>query len=203
MVHTAILFQGFFIGASLIMAIGAQNAFVLKQGLKGQHLLLTALTCCICDGILIVLGVMGVGLLMNNHSNWLIALRWLGAAFLSVYGILSFIKAIKPESLVTELNHRQNISKTTTLIMLLSFTLLNPHTYIDTFVLLGSIGAQHCGLDKYLFIIGTLSASIFWFFGLTYGATRLTPLFQKPRAWQVLNSGIGIMMLVIAYKLVF
>ncbi len=201
--HTAILFQGFFVGAGLIMAIGAQNAFVLKQGLKGNRLLLTALTCCICDGILIVLGVMGIGLLMNDHANWLITLRWLGAAFLSVYGVLSFIKAIRPETLAAELNQSQNTSKTTTLITLLALTLLNPHTYIDTFVLLGSIGAQHCGLDKYLFIIGTLSASIVWFFGLTYGAARLTPLFQKPRAWQILNGGIGVMMLAIAYKLVF
>ena len=83
------------------------------------------------------------------------------------------------------------------------FTLLNPHTYIDTFVLLGGIGAQHCGMDKYLFIVGTLSASVLWFFGLTYGATRLTPLFQNPKAWQILNASIGVMMFLIAFKLVW
>lgn len=201
--HVTTLFQGFFMGAGLIMAIGAQNAFVIKQGLKGNHLLLTALTCCLCDGVLIVLGVMGIGLLINDHTNWLTAIRWFGAAFLVVYGILSFIKAFKPETLAAELTQSKNSSKTATLLALLGFTLLNPHTYIDTFLLLGGIGAQHCGVDKYLFIIGTLSASVLWFFGLTYGAARLTPLFQNPKAWQLLNSGVGVMMIVIAYKLIF
>tara|TARA_R110002110_G_scaffold33533_1_gene114747 strand:- start:65129 stop:65737 length:609 start_codon:yes stop_codon:yes gene_type:complete len=201
--HTTTLFQGFFVGAGLIMAIGAQNAFVLKQGLKGNHLLLTAITCCICDGVLIALGVLGIGLMVQDHANWLTGMRWLGAIFLTVYSILSFIKVFKPEALATQQSEKQNNSKIATLLALLGFTLLNPHTYIDTFVLLGGIGAQHCGLDKYLFIAGTLSASIMWFFGLTYGAARLTPLFQNPKAWQVLNAGIGFMMLFIAFKLIF
>lgn len=201
-VHITTLFQGFTVGAGLIMAIGAQNAFVLKQGLKRNHLLLTALTCVACDSLLIILGVLGIGLIVQEHESWLSFLRWAGAIFLVVYGLISFYKVLKPESLDGTTLKEAKSSISTTLLALLGFTFLNPHTYIDTFVLLGGLGAQHIGFDRVLFIIGTLTASCLWFFGLTYGAAKLTPIFQKQKSWQILNAIIGTMMLVIAYNLV-
>lgn len=193
--------KGYMMGAGLIMAIGAQNAFVLKQGLKRSHLFLTALTCFVCDSILIVLGVKGLGLLISD-TPWLeMLLRWGGALFLIAYGLRSFYQALRPQGLNIDLSDALT-SRLTTFIALLGFTLLNPHTYIDTFLILGNVGAQHPEEEHLPFIVGALFASFTWFFGLTYGASTLTPFFKNPRAWQVLDTIMGITMFFIAFSLI-
>lgn len=188
-------------GASLIIAIGAQNAFVLKQGLKKHHLFLTAITCFICDSLLIVLGVKSIGLVIENAPALVNGLRWAGAIFLACYGLRSFMNVFKPNTLVANLENPVKQTKLATLLPLLAFTLLNPHTYIDTMLLLGSIGAQHPIEEHLPFIIGALIASFVWFFGLTYGASNLSRYFKNPRTWQFLEAGIGLLMFSIAYSL--
>lgn len=196
------LVKGFGMGASLIMAIGAQNAFVLKQGLKRHHLFLTAITCFICDSILIVLGVSGLGMVVDDYPVLVNLLRWGGALFLVAYAIRSFMSVFKPHALVAELESNVKRSRIATLLALLAFTLLNPHTYIDTFLILGSIGAQLPDNQHLPFVVGSLIASFIWFFGLTYGASTLSHVFRNPRAWQILDTVMGFVMLSIAYSLV-
>ncbi len=196
------LLKGFGTSAGLIMAIGLQNAFVLKQGLKKHHLFLTAFTCFVCDSLLIILGVTGLGLVFENFPTLENTLRWGGALFLVLYGLLSWKSAFQSKALIAELEKKANPSKWATLIPLLGFTFLNPHTYVDTFVLLGNIGAQ-CPIDERpIFILGALSASFVWFFSLAYGASLLSPLFKAPRTWQILNLTMGIVMFAIAWSLI-
>lgn len=195
------LIKGFFMGCGLIVAIGAQNAFVLKQGLKRKHLFLTAFTCFVCDSILIVLGVKGIGFVMDAIPSLEQILRWGGAIFLMCYGIRSFMNVFRPHALMAELEKPSHNDRWATLAALLAFTLLNPHTYIDTFLILGNVGAQH-PLEEHLpFIVGALLASFSWFFALTYGAGQLSPFFKNPRAWQVLDTSMGFVMFGIAYSL--
>jgi len=196
------LIKGFGMGASLIMAIGAQNAFVLKQGLKRHHLFLTAITCFICDSILIILGVSGLGMIISDSPTLESVLRWSGALFLVAYAIRSFMSVFKPHALIAELENPTHKNRLATFLALLAFTLLNPHTYIDTFLILGGIGAQHPVDEQLFFVIGALVASFVWFFGLTYGASALSHVFRNPRAWQILDTIMGFVMLSIAYTLV-
>ncbi|MBN9286545.1 MAG: hypothetical protein BGO43_06315 [Gammaproteobacteria bacterium 39-13] len=196
------LVEGFALGASLIIAIGAQNAFVLKQGLKRQHLFLTALTCFLCDSLLIVLGVEGIGALMEDFPTLIDILRWGGAIFLVCYGIRSFYSVFHPHALVAALEKPSNSSKLATLLALLGFTFLNPHTYIDTFLLLGTVGAERPIYEHAPFITGALMGSFVWFFSLTYGASALSPIFRNPRAWQVLDTVMGFVMIAIAISLI-
>lgn len=202
-VDVSTLVEGYFLGLSLIMAIGAQNAFVLKQGLKRQYLLMTALTCSIADAFLITLGVTGIGALITESPILMDFMRWGGAVFLTYYGLKSFWSVFHPHILVEALESpiQQNVK--TTLLALLGFTFLNPHTYIDTFLLLGTVGAEYPAPERWSFIGGTLLASFTWFFSLTYGASKLTPLFKNPRAWQILDSIMGCVMIAIAFKLIF
>ncbi len=196
------LLEGFFLGISLIMAIGAQNAFVLKQGLKRQYLLMTALTCSISDAFLIVLGVTGIGALITESPIFMDIMRFGGAAFLIYYGLRSFWSVFHPHILVESLENPIQQSRRATFLALLGFTFLNPHTYIDTFLLLGTVGAEFPVPERLSFILGTLMASVTWFFSLTYGASKLTPLFKNPRAWQVLDSIMGCVMIGIAIRLI-
>lgn len=196
-------FEGLVLGAGLIMAIGAQNAFVLKQGIKRQHLLLTAITCFVCDSFLIVLGVSGLGSLIQEVSWLTLLLRVAGALFLIVYGIRSFMNVFRPHALIASLENTANQHWLTTWVALLGFTFLNPHTYIDTFLILGSIGADHPPNEHLPFILGALTSSFLWFFGLTYGASLLSPVFKNPRAWQILDTIMGFVMFGIAGTLIF
>lgn len=196
------IFEGFVLGASLIIAIGAQNAFVLKQGLKRQHLFLTAITCFLCDSVLIVLGVEGIGALMEDLPMLVDFLRWGGAIFLVCYGIRSFYSVFHPHALVASLENPSNGGRLATLLALLGFTLLNPHTYVDTFLLLGTVGAEHPLYEHAPFITGALMGSFVWFFSLTYGASRLSPIFKNPRAWQILDTIMGVVMIGMAISLI-
>lgn len=194
-------FKGFIMGAGLIIAIGAQNAFVLKQGIQRQHLFLTAMTCALCDGILIVTGVLGIGLLLTDYPILENGLRWGGFLFLVAYGLRSFINAARPQGLVAT-DTPVDVSKFSTFLIAAAFSFLNPHAYVDTFLLLGSIGAQHPDEQQIPFIIGAVLASIVWFFSLAFAASKLTPIFKNPRAWQILEIAIGLGMLGIAIGLI-
>jgi len=200
MLYTTYL-QGFALGGSLIMAIGAQNAFLLKQGLKRQHLFSCALTCFLCDSLLIILGVQGIGSFVKTHPNFSLALQWGGAFFLMSYGMRCFYNVFHPHILIADLKSPAYTSKFTTLLALLGFTFLNPHTYVDTFLILGGVGADYPLNEHTTFIFGALTASFIWFFSLVYGASKLNPLFKNPKAWQILDSIIGSVMIAIAWAL--
>lgn len=195
--------EGLALAAGLIMAIGAQNAFVLKQGIKRQYLFLTAFTCFICDSILIVAGISGFGAIFRDLPILMLVLRYAGAAFLIVYGIRSFINVFRPHVLIASLENDLSRSWFKTLMALLAFTFLNPHTYIDTVLILGSVGAERPPNEILPFIMGSLTASFLWFFGLTYGASLLSPVFKNPRAWQILDTLTGCIMLGIAATLLY
>lgn len=194
--------EGFALGGSLIMAIGAQNAFLLKQGLKRQHLFSCALTCFLCDALLIVLGVQGIGAFVKDHPNFSLALQWGGALFLVAYGMRCFYNISHPHILIADLTSPTHSSMAKTLLALLGFTFLNPHTYVDTLLILGGVGADYPINEHATFIFGALTASFIWFFGLVYGASKLNPLFKNPRAWQILDFIMGSVMFAIAWALI-
>lgn len=195
---TQALIAGFALGFSLILAIGAQNAFVLRQGLRGLHVLAVCLVCAVSDSVLIVAGVAGFGALATAVPGLEQVMRWGGAAFLIWYGVKSFRAAMSGgDALKAEGAVEQSLGAA--LLTCLALTWLNPHVYLDTVVLLGSISAQYEA--KPAFAIGAISASFVFFFSLGYGARLLRPMFTSPRAWQVLDGIVGTIMWAIAAKL--
>lgn len=194
--------KGFFTGGSLIVAIGAQNAFVLKQGLKQRHLLLTALLCSIIDALLITLGILGFGRFVSSYPAALEVCRYFAIAYLLGYGFLSFKSAFYTSKTLSETSENPDSTKRKTVLILLALTLLNPHVYLDTVVLLGSISAQFDLSQQIYFALGAISASFLWFFSLSYGAGLLRPFFQKEIAWKIVDIAIGIVMWFIAFSLV-
>ena len=195
----ALLF-GFSLGFSLILAIGAQNAFVLKQGLKGEHVFLVCLICAASDAILILIGVSGFHVLVASFPSLVTIARFGGAAFLLVYGLLSFYNAIRLDQGLLPSEIRSS-SAWQSALTCLAFTWLNPHVYLDTVVLLGSVSTQF-GADVTWFAGGAMLASFVFFFGLGYGARLLRPVFATARAWRVLDFLIGCIMWGIALRLV-
>jgi L-lysine exporter family protein LysE/ArgO len=192
---------GFLLGLSLIVAIGAQNAFVLRQGLRQQHVFAVCLVCALSDAILIAAGVAGFGTLVLAMPWLEPAMRYGGAAFLLAYALRSLRAAFGQASALRPSEVR-NASLVPTLAICLAFTWLNPHVYLDTVMLLGSVSTQYDG-QKLAFGIGAASASFLFFFALGYGARLLRPLFANPRSWRVLEIVIGFVMSAIAAKLVF
>jgi L-lysine exporter family protein LysE/ArgO len=190
---------GFALGLSLILAIGAQNAFVLRQGLRREHVFWVCLTCALSDALLIAAGVAGFGALAASLPWFETVMRFGGAAFLVCYGLLSFRRAWRGDSAL-QVATTAGASLSTALLTVLAFTWLNPHVYLDTVVLIGSVSAQYG--DRLGFALGAMTASFVFFFGLGYGARLLAPLFARPRAWQVLDALIGAVMWMIAIKLV-
>lgn len=190
--------SGFALGFSLILAIGAQNAFVLRQGVRREHVFWVCLTCAVSDAILIAAGVAGFGAVTNAVPQFEPVMRLGGAAFLIWYGATNFYSAWKGGSAL-EIANGQQTPLTATLATLLAFTWLNPHVYLDTVVLVGSVSAQY--ESRFRFGAGAVTASFVFFFGLGYGARLLAPLFARPRAWQMLDLGIGATMWAIAIKL--
>jgi L-lysine exporter family protein LysE/ArgO len=191
---------GFSLGLSLILAIGSQNAFVLKQGLKKEHVFAVCFVCALSDAILISAGVAGFGTIVKQFPIIEVVARYGGAIFLTVYAFLSFKSALtKNHALRTHEQPTQPLFKVVSIC--LAFTWLNPHVYLDTVVLLGSISTQyHPNQDT--FALGAVCASFVFFFSLGYGARLLAPLFEKPRSWQILEGLIGIIMLAIAFSLI-
>ena len=190
---------GLALGLSLIVAIGAQNAFVLRQGLRQEHVFWVCLTCALSDAILIVAGVSGFGVLAEQAPWFATAMRFGGAAFLLFYGARSFLSAWKGGERL-EAGADKTAPLHTVLLTCLALTWLNPHVYLDTVVLLGSISAQYLSAPAFAF--GAVTASFGFFFGLGYGARMLAPVFARPRAWQILDALIGVVMWAIAAKLV-
>jgi L-lysine exporter family protein LysE/ArgO len=194
------LLAGFGSGASLIIAIGAQNAYVLERGLKRSHVFITAFLCTLCDVILISLGVGGMGELVA-HIPMLGAITTFGGAiFLIGYGFRSFYAALRP-GILRSSNRTVALDTRAAVLTVLAVSLLNPHVYLDTVILLGSIGAAYPVVERAWFAGGAMLASLTWFFGLAFGAARLTPFFENPRAWQILDFSIGLIMLSIAATL--
>lgn len=189
-------FKGAMISASLIIAIGAQNAFVLKQGLLKQHVFWVAFICFICDAILISIGIFGLGEQIG-HNTWLSTrLSLAGGLFLLIYGCQSFKKALTKNHQNLNITYHQttSINLKNTIFTTLAITLLNPHVYLDTVVLIGSLAAPLMLQEKIAFGCGAISISCIWFFTLAYGARWLTPIFTKPYAWRILECLIGMIM---------
>lgn len=193
------LIAGLTIGFSLILAIGSQNAFVLKQGLKKEYVFVVCFICALSDAILITLGIVGFSVIIEK-SPWIEPLaRYGGAAFLFYYGASSFFNAFKNESLAPSDIPANSILKVVS--TCLAFTWLNPHVYLDTVVLIGSISSQFPG-QKLEFAIGAVLASFLFFFSLGYGARFLLPVFKSPKSWKILDILIGMMMWFLAFNLV-
>jgi len=198
MFSLSIFFKGFGIGSGLIVAIGAQNAFVLKQGLKQQYVFWLCLICALSDSILIAFGVLGFAEIMTASPILIMVAKYLGATFLFVYGAKAFYAAFKATQSM-ELGSGQKQTLTQALVTCLAFTWLNPHVYLDTIVLIGSVATQL--EDKVSFALGSIFASWIFFFSLGYGARLLKPLFTNPKAWKILDFIIGIVMWSIAISL--
>jgi L-lysine exporter family protein LysE/ArgO len=192
---------GFFLSFTLIVAIGAQNAFVLRQGLRREHVLPLVAFCALADAALMAAGVGGMAAALGDRPMLANALAGGGAVFLVVYGLRALMRAMRPESLQTSTGGNP-VPLRTVLVQAAAFTFLNPHVYLDTVVLVGSIGAQQPGSLKWWFVAGASFASAAWFGGLGYGARLLAPLFAKPRSWQVLEALIGTVMLGLAAMLI-
>lgn len=196
-----IYLKGFIVTISLIVAIGAQNAYVLKLGLLRQYVWVAVLICVVADFLLITAGVLGLGFFIKGNQLLINSIAVIGIVFLSVYALLSFKSAFKNESMKIDDEVKTNPLKKV-ITMLLVFTFLNPHTYLDTVLLIGGIGANVEDSMKLYFLLGAVSASAFWFTLLGFGARALIPLFKKPITWKILDILIGILMLVIAYSLI-
>lgn len=191
---------GLTMGLSLIVAIGAQNAFVLRQGLRNEHVFAVSLACALSDAALIALGVAGFGRILAM-APWIDPLmRYGGAAFLIWYGARSLLSALRSTAAMHISQGTEQRSLGTTLLTCLAFTWLNPHVYLDTVVLLGSISTQFPG-HGLSFAAGAMSGSFMFFFSLGYGAGWLKPLFARPSAWRLLEAVIALVMWAIALKL--
>jgi len=187
------LLKGFSTSGSLIMAIGAQNAFVIRQGLLRRHLLLTALICSLIDGLLIILGVLGFGHVISAYPSLIELSKYFAIIFLFLYGAISLKSAFKPKSL-EEVEEKTFPSVKRTVFLLLALSLLNPHVYLDTVILLGSIASQQPAHQQIYFALGAISASFVWFFALTYGSRFLAPLLRKPRSWRIIDCLVALTM---------
>lgn len=196
----SVFLSGFAVSFSLIMAIGAQNAFVLRQGLRREHVLLCVLICAISDAILITFGVTSFGIL-NAQMPWLgPIMRYGGALFLLIYGALSFRSALtSQDALQAEGQTRSDWRKVAG--VLLALTWLNPHVYLDTVILLGSIAAQY-DAQRSLFGAGAVISSFVFFMLLGFGAQFLAPVFARPKAWRILDALVGATMWIIAISLI-
>jgi L-lysine exporter family protein LysE/ArgO len=185
--------DGFLIGASLIVAIGAQNAFVLRQGLQRRFVFAVCLTCALADALLIAAGVAGLGRLVAGAPGLVAAITVAGAAFLFLYGLRAFFRAARPGAMQAGAEAgRAGLGAT--LAACLAFTFLNPHVYLDTLLLIGGLSTRHAGAARLAYGAGAAAASFAWFFALGYGARLLAPLFARPAAWRVLDIAIGAVM---------
>ncbi|HHX8493391.1 TPA: LysE/ArgO family amino acid transporter [Vibrio diabolicus] len=196
-----VLLQGFGLGASMIIPIGAQNTYVLNQGIKRNHHLTTATICSILDMIFISLGIFGGGAILSQNEILLTSVTLGGIAFLSFYGLLSLKSAFKSDSDSESKGEVVARGRRTVILGALAVTVLNPHLYLDTVVILGSIGGQFEGHDRIAFALGTMMASFVWFYTLSIGAAKLGPTLSKPRVKKGIDIAVAVMMFTIAYIL--
>lgn len=191
--------SGFALGGSLIVAIGAQNAFILRQGLIRSHVFILCLICAASDALLIAAGVAGLGTLVSKSSMLIAVVTIGGFLFLATYSVMAFRRAWAPSAMMA--GAPQGMPLKAAVMACLAFTFLNPHVYLDTVVLLGSLSAAHEGTARLAYGIGAAVASFTWFFALGYGARFLAPLFARPSAWRVLDVLIGLVMALLAIGL--
>ncbi|WP_462323974.1 LysE/ArgO family amino acid transporter [Desulfoplanes sp.] len=192
--------EGFGVGGGLIVAIGAQNAFVLSQGVRRNFHYLVAGICCVCDVVLISLGVVGVGaaaLARPELASWM---AWLGSLFLLWCGWRAFRSALRGGQM--DMARARRLTLKGAVATTLAVTLLNPHTYLDTMLFLGGISTQFAGTGRYLFGLGAITASFFWFFSLSFGGQFLAPLFRKPMTWRFLDGFVCLTMWGIAATMI-
>lgn len=195
----AAFLAGFLLGGSLIVAIGAQNAFILRQGVLRRHVFVLCLICALSDALLIAAGVAGLGTLIAQSPRLIFLVTWGGALFLFAYAFIAFRRALRPEALRAAADGETSLKAAVA--ACLAFTFLNPHVYLDTLLLLGSLSAGYSGAARSAFGIGAALASFVWFFGLGYGARLLQPVFARPAAWRVLDILIGLVMAAIGMSL--
>ncbi len=190
---------GLVTGLTLIVAIGAQNAFVLRQGLLHAHVGVVVAICAVSDLVLILAGVAGIGTLVEQAPTALTVVRWLGVAFLAWYGVASLWRAVRPDALQPA--DRGAASLRVAVVTAFALTWLNPHVYLDTVLMLGSVANQHGATGRWWFGAGAALGSLVWFAGLGWGARRASGLLESARAWRVLDVVIGLTMLGIAVVL--
>ena len=194
---------GFILGLSLILVIGAQNSFVLRQGLIGRHVFIVALFCALSDALLITIGVAGISIFLNNYidlvSDWLFGIS---AIWLAGYGLLRLRDAVIGKSVLIAENSSIN-GLVSTLSFLSVLTFANPHVYLDTVFLIGSVSQQFPDNTKLAYVLGASLASFVFFFSLAYGAKFLSPIMQKTVAWRVLDSFIAVVMFILAIKMAY
>jgi len=186
------LIAGFLSGAALIIAIGAQNSFVLRQGIRREHVLPIVLVCACSDALLIAAGIAGLGALIQAVPLLLAVTRYGGAAFLAAYGLLAARRALSPHRLAVDSGAGTSLGAA--MATCFAFTFLNPHVYLDTVILLGSLANQCGDSGRWVFGGGAAAASFVWFFALGYGARLFGPLFCKASAWRVLDTLIALIM---------
>src|SRR3954469_24331191 len=192
---------GFAVSATLIVAIGAQNAFVLRQGLRREHVLLVVAFCALADLLLICAGVAGVSSVLGQAPRLTLVLTAAGTVFLGWYGLRALARARTASAMDVAAEGARRISARNAVAQVAGFTFLNPHVYLDTVLLIGSIGARQPTDARLWFVGGAAAASGAWFSTLGFGARLLRPIFRTPRAWQVLDTIIGVTMLVLAGSL--
>ena len=194
---------GFILGFSLILVIGAQNSFVLRQGLMNRHIFAVALFCALSDALLISIGVLGISIFLNNYidlvSDWLFGIS---AIWLACYGLLRLKDAVIGKSILIAENSSVN-GLASTLSFLVILTFANPHVYLDTVILIGSVSQQFSGNTKLAYLLGASIASFVFFYSLAYGAKLLAPVMKRPSSWQILDGLIGLIMFTIAVKLAY
>ena len=196
------LLTGFLLGSSLIIAIGPQNIFVLRQGLIKKHVFLVAAFCSLSDIILIFIGIGGMSLIfsnvINNYSDYLFGIS---AIWLTIYSFTRFISAVKSKKQINmDSNEKGKIFSIMTTLFIITFA--NPHVYLDTIVLIGSVSQQFTGSQKYIFGLGSSISSVFFFFTLAYGSKLILPIMKSSLSWRVLDMIIGTIMLIISFNLV-
>ena len=194
-----IALTGFFSGLSLIVAIGAQNAYVLRLGLMRTYVGIAVVICALSDAILIIAGTAGMGALVSQNQILLKIISWVGAGYLLFYGASAFWRARKPNVLLP--TEQELPSKLKVILAVIGFTWLNPHVYLDTVLLLGSIGSQF-GSDRWWFALGASIGSVLWFTGLGYGSKAAAKIMSRPITWRILDIFIGVVMTTIAISLI-
>lgn len=190
--------NGLLVAIGLIMAIGAQNAFVLAQSLRREHHLPVAALCILCDAVLVAAGVFGLASLLAQSATLLAIARWGGAAFLLWYGSQALLRAARPQSLQAAGSEPRSLRAV--LLTALAVTLLNPHVYLDTVLLIGSLGAQQ--IEPGAYAAGAASASFLWFSALALGAAWLAPWLARPLTWRVIDLAVAVMMFTVAAQLI-
>ena len=192
--------EGFALSFGLILAIGPQNVFVMRQGMKRSHVFATCMACSLADAILIAAGILGVGAIVASIDGAESVIAYFAGAFLFGYGVLRIRSSMEPEGLVVEGEASESLSKV--MAAVLAFTFLNPHVYFDTLFLIGGASMGFYGSERISFGIGASAASFLFFFSIGYGARRLSKVLDSPEAWRIIDRGIAAVMFVIAGAIV-